>query len=127
MWRLLKEIKGTSHNKEYKELQCRNRIKYNVKEMADEFNKYFVNSIIEIAAGNGEGNLPIGNKHPISMFEQFDTIHERDLKNMLGKLVNKAGTEKEVMVEIMKLVMELTGETVCYIINRTTLSCCRRV
>jgi len=44
MWRLLKEmLKGTSHNREYKELQCGNTINNNLKERADEFNKYFVN------------------------------------------------------------------------------------
>jgi len=85
-------------------------------EMADEFNKYFVNNITEIGAGNGESDLPIRNKHPICVFEQFDTIHERDLRNMVGKLVNKAGIEERVTVEIMKLVM--AGETVCYIVNR---------
>jgi len=36
-----------------------------VKEMADEFNKYFVDSITEIAEGNSEDDLSIGNEHPI--------------------------------------------------------------
>jgi len=40
-----------------------------VKEMADEFNKYFVDSITEIAEGNGEGVVPIGNEYPSSVFE----------------------------------------------------------
>jgi len=84
--------------------------------MTDEFNKYFVDSITEIAAENGESNLPIENEYPISMFEQFDSIHGCDLRNMVGKLVNKAGGR--VTVEIMKLVMEVAGETVCYIVNR---------
>jgi len=84
MWRLLKEmLKSTLHNREYKELQCGNRINNNVKKMADKFNKYFIDSITEIAAGNGEGDLPIGNEHPICVFEQFDRIHERDLRNMV--------------------------------------------
>jgi len=86
MWRLLKEmLKGTSHNREYKELQCGNRINNNMKEMADEFNKYFIDSITEIAAANGD--LPIGNEHAIGVVEQFDTMHECDLRNMVGKLV----------------------------------------
>jgi len=37
MWRLLKEmLKDTSLSREYKELQCGNRINNHVKEMADE-------------------------------------------------------------------------------------------
>jgi len=87
----------------------------------DEFNKYFLDSIKEIVAENGEGDLPIGNAHPIYVFEQFDTcihsIYMRDLRKMIGKLVNKAGTEEGVTVEIMKLVMEVAGERVCYIVN----------
>jgi len=53
MWRLLKEIlKGTSNNTECKELQCGNRFVNNVKEMAEEFNRYFVSSIIQLAEVN---------------------------------------------------------------------------
>jgi len=117
MWRLLKEMlkipRIIGNIKSYNA-----EINNNVKEMADEFNKYFLDSITEIATGNGEDDLPIGNEHPICVFEQFDTIHERDLRNMVGKLINKAGTEEGVTVEIMKLVMEVAGETVCYIVNR---------
>jgi len=111
-------LKGTSHNREYKELQCGNRINNNVKEMPEEFNKYFVDSITEIAAGNGKGDLPIGNEHSICVFEQFETIHVCDLRNMVGTLFNKTGTEEGITVEIMKLVIEVAGETVCYIVNR---------
>jgi len=113
MWRLLKDmLKSISHNREYEELLCGNRINNNVKEMADEFNKYFVDSITEIAKGNGEEDFPIGNEHLSSVFEQFVyRIHERDLRNMVGKLVNKAGSEEGVTIEIMKLVMEVAGET----------------
>jgi len=37
---------------------------------------------------------------------------------MVGKLVNKAGTEEGITVGIMKLVMEVAGEKMCHIINR---------
>jgi len=89
-----------------------------VKEMTDEFNKYFVDSITEIVEGSGEGDLPIGNEHPSSVFEQFYRIYERDLRNMVGRLINKAGIEERITVEIMKLVMEVAGEKVCHIVNR---------
>jgi len=111
-------LKSTSHNIAYKELQCGNRINNNVKEMADEFNKYFVDNITEIAEGSDEGDLPIGNEHSSSVFEKFDRIHEHDSRNMVRKLVNKAGTEEGVTVEIMKLVIEMAGEKVCDIVNR---------
>jgi len=62
--------------------------------------------------------IAIAVEHPSRVFEQFDRIHERDLRNMVGKLVNKAGTEEGITVEIMKLVMEVAGEKVCHIINR---------
>jgi len=113
-------LKGTSNNTERKELQCGNRIVNNVKEMAEEFNRYFVSSITQLTKGNDVDDLPIAIavEHPSSVFEQFDRIHERDLRNMVGKLVNKAGTEEGITVEIMKLVMEMAGEKVCHIINR---------
>jgi len=61
--------------------------------------------------------LPIGNEYSICVFEQFDTIHVCDLRNMVGKLVNKTGTEEEVTIEIMKLVMEVADERMYYIVN----------
>jgi len=113
MWRLLKEmLKGTSNNKERKELQCGNRIINNVKEMAEELNRYFVNSITQLAEGKDVDDLPIAIEHPGSVFEQFDRIHERDLRDIVGRMVNKAGTEEGISVEIMKLVMEVADETV---------------
>jgi len=72
MWRLLKKmLKGTSNNAERKELQCENRIVTNVKEMAEEFNRYFVSSITELAEGNDADDLPIeiAIEHPGSVFE----------------------------------------------------------
>jgi len=91
-----------------------------VKEMAEEFNRYFVSSITQLAEGNDVDDLPIAIavEHPSSVFEQFDKIYKRDLSNMVGKLVNKAGTEEGITVEIMKLVMEVTDEKECHIINR---------
>jgi len=121
MWRLLKEmLKGTSNNTECKELQCGNKIANNVKEMAEEFNRYFVSSIIQLAEKNDVDDLPIAItvEHPSSVFEQFDRIHERDLRNMVGKLVNKVGTEEGITVGFMKLVMKVAGEKVYHIINR---------
>jgi len=121
MWRLLKEmLKGISNNAERKELQCENRIVNNVKEMAEEFNRYFVSSITQLAEGNDADDLPIeiAFEHSGSVFEQFDRVHECDLRNMVGKLVNKAGTEEGITVKIMKLVMKAAGEKVCHIINR---------
>jgi len=40
------------------------------------------------------------------------------LRNMVGKLIDKAGTEEGITVKIMKLVMEVAGEKVSYIVNR---------
>jgi len=37
---------------------------------------------------------------------------------MVGELVNKAGTEEKITIEIMKLVMEVAGEKVSHIVNR---------
>jgi len=121
MWKLLQEmLNSTSHNREYKELQCENRINNNVKEVADEFNKYFVDSITEIAEGSEVDDLSfeIAVEHPGSVFEQFNGIHECELRNMVGKLVNKAGTEEGITVKIMKFVMEVAGEKVSHIVNR---------
>jgi len=84
----------------------------------EEFNRYFVSSIIQLAEENDVDDLPIEITVEYSVFEQFDRIHERDLRNMVGKLVNKAGIEEGITVEIMKIVMEVAGEKVSHIINR---------
>jgi len=92
-----------------------------VKEMAEEFNRYFVSIITQLAERNDVDDLPIAIavEHPGSVFEQFDRIHERDLRNM----VNKAGTEEGITVEIMKLVIEVAGEKVSHIVNRVLIDC----
>jgi len=87
-------LKESSHDREYRELQYGNGILNNVKEMVNEFNKYFVNNIREIAAGNGEDDLLIGNEHPICALNQFNRLHVGDLKNMMRKLVNKEQLRK---------------------------------
>jgi len=74
-------LKESLHNREY-----RNGILNNVEEMANEFNRYFINSITEIATRNGEDDLLIGNEHPICALEQFNRLHVDDLKNMMRKL-----------------------------------------
>jgi len=52
-------LNGISNNTECKELQCGNKIVNNVKEMAEEFNRYFVSSITQLAEGNDIDDLPI--------------------------------------------------------------------
>jgi len=53
--------------------------------------------------GSGEVNLLIGIEYPTCAFEQFNRIHIEDLKNIMRKLTNKAGTEEGITIEIMKL------------------------
>ncbi|XP_011859006.1 PREDICTED: uncharacterized protein LOC105556519, partial [Vollenhovia emeryi] len=120
MWEVLKEmLKGKVTNKQYEEIQCRNRVIRNVEEMADMFNYYFVDSINQLINRNQEedriGNVKYTNKE----WDIFMRVEIEQLRKIVRDLKNKAGTEEGITVEIMKYVMDVTGEKVCEMLNRS--------
>lgn len=54
-----------------------------------------------------------------NVFEVFKKNEIKCSHNIVRKLVNKAGTEEGITVEIMKLVVQVAGDKICYILNRS--------
>lgn len=58
-------------------------------------------------------------KYTNKVLENFEEIEAESFYHIVRKLVNKAGTEEEITIEIMKMVVEVAGEKICYILNRS--------
>lgn len=119
MWRVLKEIlKGGDSGKEYRELRYNNVIISNGEEMADICNKYFVDSVIQLRKGECIEDELNCVKYTDSTMEVFQKIEDVNLKSIVRKLTNKAGTEEGITVEVMKFVVEAAGHKIAYIVNK---------
>ena len=122
MWKVLKEmLKGSQYSEEYKELDCNNKIISNVEEMAEKFNMYFVESVKKLRK-DGTHTVKEGlNKqlYTNNIFETFHKIEVVKLKSVVRKLRNKSGTEEGINVEVMKLVVEVAGEKIAYVYNKS--------
>lgn len=120
MWTVLKEIvKGKSNLREYKEIQIGNRTINNNVKMAEEINCYFIDSIKQIIRGSCDESGEEEEKIINISFERFRTIEVEELARTVMKLKNKAGTEEEISVEIMKFVMEVAGKKICELVNKS--------
>lgn len=86
--------------------------------MANKFNYYFVDSIRQLRKDNVEEDF-VNLKYTDSVFEALNEIEVECLYRVVRKLVNKAGTEERITVEIMKYVVEVSGEKICYILHRS--------
>ncbi|XP_071653038.1 uncharacterized protein [Temnothorax longispinosus] len=120
MWKVLKEIlKGNDNSKEYRELRYNNVAISNVQEMADIFNKYFVDSVTQLRKDEWIEDEVEHVIHTDSTMEVFQKIEDKSLKSIVRKLLNKAGTEEGITVEIMKFVMEVAGHKIAHIFNKS--------
>jgi len=54
-----------------------------------------------------------------NIFEEFELIEVGSLKITTRKLLNKSGTKEGITVKIMKLIVEVAGEKIAYIFNRS--------
>lgn len=77
MWSVLKEmIKGKRSDKEYKEIQIENRIIDKIEEMADIFNRYFVDSI-KILSNEDQGENDIeSRRYSDNVWKVFEQIEK---------------------------------------------------
>ena len=120
MWKVLKEIlKGNDSGKEHRELQYNNVMISNGVEMADMFNKYFVDSVRQLRENDWIQDELENKKYTNSTMEVFQKIEEEDLKRIVRKLSNKSGTEEGITVEIMKLTVEVAGQKIACIVNKS--------
>lgn len=96
MWRSLREmLKGsTSKDNTYREIQCGDTLYSNVNEMANRFNRYFVDSLSEILENNNTMEIII-DKYTESKFEVFSTINVDELNRIVHRLENKVVQTKE--------------------------------
>lgn len=122
MWGSLKELlKGKTYDDSiYEEIQCGDKIYRNVNEMANIFNKYFIDSIGELLDdGVSEVNEVIVGKYTESELEVFNRIEVEDLNRIVQKLKNKSGTEEGITVDIMKKVVIVAGTKIVHMLNRS--------
>lgn len=112
-------LKGNTLNKGYKEVRCGNKTINNVKEIVNTFNFYFVDSVRQLRSTLNEDYYYENVTYTDKVFENFEEIEAESLYHTVRKLVNKAGTEEGITVEIMKMVVEVAGEKICYILNRS--------
>jgi len=54
-----------------------------------------------------------------STLKKFQIVEVKNLKNIVRKLPNKAGTEEGITVEIMKLVIEVADKQIANIVNKS--------
>ena len=120
MWKVLKEIlKGNDSGKEHRELQYNNVMISNGVEMADMFNKYFVDSVRQLRENDWTQDELDNKKYTNSTMEVFQKIEEENLKCIVRKLSNKSGTEEGITVEIMKLTVEVASNKIACIVNKS--------
>ena len=120
MWKVLKEmIKGKRNDKEYKEIQVENRIIYKVEDMADMFNCYFENSVRTLSSKDCVDENIDNRRYSDNVWEVFSKIEKEQLYKIVRKLENRAGTEEGVNVEVMKCVVEVAAEKICYVLNKS--------
>jgi len=120
MWGSLKELlKGNKYNNNiYREIQCGNLMYNNIYEMANIFNKHFVDSLLTTTDEDLNMDLEMNN-YTDSEFEVFSVISVDKLSEIVCKLENKSGTEEGITVEIMKKVVMVAGTKICYLFNRS--------
>jgi len=115
MWKVLKEIlKGKDSGKEYRELRYNNVTICSREEMADIFNKYFVESVTQLRKEEWIENDLDKVQYTNSTMEVFQKIEDESVKSIVRKLPNKSGTE-----EVMKFIVEVAGQKVAHICNKS--------
>lgn len=120
MWKVLKEIlKGNDNGKEYRELRYNNVKISNREEMAEMFNKYFVDSVAQLRKYEWIEDGLDYMTYTDSTMEVFQKIEEDNLKSIVRKLPNKSGMEEGITVEVMKFVVEASGHKIANIVNKS--------
>lgn len=83
--------------------------------MVNTFNFYFVDSIRQVRSNLNEVYYLENAKYSDKVLENFEEIEAESFYHIVRKLVNKAGTEEGITIEIMKMVVEVAGEKIRYI------------
>jgi hypothetical protein len=124
MWKVIKRLVKGNVNKDNNEQGILfGNVQYTDDlRVAEEFNKYYVNSINEIVKSIGVNQIVDydGQVNEIDMtmrLNKFEEISVIDLKNIISKLGNKKGTNEGITIKILKLVVGLFAEEYVKIIN----------
>ncbi|KMQ91291.1 rna-directed dna polymerase from mobile element jockey-like protein [Lasius niger] len=113
-------MKGSSFGDNiYKEIQYGNNLYNDKKEMANLFNKYYVDSIKSFREEDYKIDLIREVKYTDCVLEVFSKIEITELNRIVQNLTNKNGTEEEINVEIMKILTAVAGGKICKILNRS--------
>lgn len=122
MWKIVKElVKGNVSNNQNDKGICFGNVEYtNDIEIADKFNKYYVNSINKIISsinGRDDRSEEVYERNMAVGFEKFQEITMSNLKKLVAKLDIKKGTDEGISTGILKLVMRACAEEYTRIIN----------
>lgn len=123
MWKTLKKVtdERKTVNKQSGLINFPNSLDCDEESVASKFNNYFVDSIIDIAENikhpdheviEMETNIEEGNA-----LNTFQPIDIKQLKNIVLKLPNKAGTEEGLTAEILKKTFWRCGHALLNIVN----------
>lgn len=119
MWKKLKELINTDRNKVPDSIKFNDDIMTNPFDIAENFNKYFIDSISEIHASinNTAGNIDLNNvgQNCSSVFT-FRQIDIAKLNTVIAGMKNKASTDG-ITLQIIKDSMPIIGNVLLEIIN----------
>ncbi|KMQ86761.1 rna-directed dna polymerase from mobile element jockey-like protein [Lasius niger] len=121
MWETLKELmKGSSFGDNiYGEIQYGNNLYNDKREMANLFNKYYVDSVKSFRETDYKMDSIREVKYTECVFEVFSKIEIAELNRIVQNLANKNGTEEGINVGIMKIVIAVAGGKICQILNKS--------
>ena len=112
-------LKGNDSRKEYRELRYNNVTISSREEMADVFNKYFVDSVTQLRKNDWSEDELDYVQYTDNTMEAFLKVEDERLKSIVRKLPNKSGTEEGITVEVMKFVVEVAGHKLAHIYNKS--------
>lgn len=96
------------------------KIERDDKKIAENFNKYFLESIDTIVNGTGQKYTEDVSKNittPENKFDKFKTIHLAELRRIVNGLKNKKSSVDGINTKILKLSFEVIGNRYLEVIN----------
>lgn len=123
MWKSLKLlIKSNKKNKGKKEIFFNDEAERDEKEIAEKFNKYFVESISDLVSNIRDTNIldiTIEIETPLNKFNRFELLQLRDLRNIVKNMANKRSSVDGINIDILKASFEVIGQHFLQLINKS--------
>ncbi|KMQ86555.1 rna-directed dna polymerase from mobile element jockey-like protein [Lasius niger] len=127
MWKTLKEVINGKRiqNDKYDEIifdETEGKVSYNREEIANRFNEYYITSIKDIVLSidsSDNGGLTDVQEEltDINRWEEFNTITEEELRNIIHKLPKKKGTDEGISTEVLQEIYNVINGDLLKVIN----------